>query len=90
MSGLNKWIEIELTLTNVYAGFDYNFNSIQDESNELFCAYRDMFNLALSQAQAVKSILAIWFPWIYWFFVRVLRDLSHSTMGIDVFSAILA
>lgn len=68
----------------LHVGFDYSFNSIQDESNELFCAYRDMFNLALSQAQAVKSILAIWFPWIYWFFVRVLRDIFYPTVGLNI------
>lgn len=68
----------------LHIGFDYSFNSIQDESNELFCAYRDMFNLALSQAQAVKSILAIWFPWIYWFFVRVFRDIFYPTVGLSI------
>ena len=31
------------------AGFDYQFNAIHDESNELFTAYKDMFEIAVSQ-----------------------------------------
>ena len=30
-------------------GFDYQFNSIHDESNELFLAYKEMFEIAVSQ-----------------------------------------
>ncbi|KAF5354697.1 hypothetical protein D9756_005236 [Leucocoprinus leucothites] len=46
------------------AGFDYNFNSIQDESNELFIAYKDMFEMALAQGNPVVTLLAIYFPWL--------------------------
>ncbi|KAJ3571759.1 hypothetical protein NP233_g3541 [Leucocoprinus birnbaumii] len=46
------------------AGFDYNFNSIQDESNELFLAYRDMFETALAQCNPVSTLLVIYFPWL--------------------------
>jgi cytochrome P450 len=46
------------------AGFDYHFNAIQNDSNELFNAYKDMFELALSQAQAMKTLLWIYFPFI--------------------------
>ncbi|KAI0693851.1 cytochrome-450 hydroxylase [Cerioporus squamosus] len=31
------------------AGFDYEFNAIHDESNELFMAYKEMFEIAVSQ-----------------------------------------
>ncbi|RPD56633.1 cytochrome-450 hydroxylase [Lentinus tigrinus ALCF2SS1-7] len=31
------------------AGFDYQFNAIHDESNELFMAYKEMFEIAVSQ-----------------------------------------
>ena len=31
------------------AGFDYQFNAIRDESNELFTAYKEMFEIAVSQ-----------------------------------------
>ncbi|THH17329.1 hypothetical protein EW146_g3445 [Bondarzewia mesenterica] len=36
------------------AGFDYQFNAIQNESNELFCAYKDMFEVAISQGQSLN------------------------------------
>ncbi|KZT26770.1 cytochrome P450 [Neolentinus lepideus HHB14362 ss-1] len=46
------------------AGFDYEFNAIQDESNELFLAYKEMFEIAISQSAggALRSVLAIYFP----------------------------
>lgn len=44
------------------AGFDYHFNAIQDETNELFCAYKEMFEIAISQGQELRSILGIYFP----------------------------
>jgi hypothetical protein len=45
-------------------GFDYNFNAIQDESNELFSAYKDMFEMAISQSSTTRTMLAIHLPWI--------------------------
>jgi len=48
---------------NGASGFDYEFNSIEDETNELFCAYREMFELAVSQQQnPVRELLRIYFP----------------------------
>ncbi|KAA1472890.1 cytochrome P450 [Dentipellis sp. KUC8613] len=45
------------------AGFDYQFNAIHNEDNELFCAYKDMFEVAVSQGQSmIKSVLGIYFP----------------------------
>ncbi|KAH9925072.1 cytochrome P450 [Amylocystis lapponica] len=44
------------------AGFDYEFNAIEDESNELFNAYKEMFEVAISQQQGLRSMLAIYFP----------------------------
>ncbi|TFK54257.1 cytochrome-450 hydroxylase [Heliocybe sulcata] len=46
------------------AGFDYEFNAIQNESNELFLAYKEMFEIAISQSAggALRSVLAIYFP----------------------------
>ncbi|ETW80421.1 cytochrome P450 monooxygenase 43 [Heterobasidion irregulare TC 32-1] len=52
------------------AGFDYQFNAIQNESNELFCAYKDMFEVAISQGQSIKSIASIYLPIIS----RILPD----------------
>ncbi|KDQ20465.1 hypothetical protein BOTBODRAFT_26477 [Botryobasidium botryosum FD-172 SS1] len=51
------------------AGFDYQFNAIQNEDNELHLAYRDMFNLAVNHNnQMVKTALEIYFPFIEWLF----------------------
>ncbi|KAI0917626.1 hypothetical protein AcW1_007212 [Taiwanofungus camphoratus] len=45
------------------AGFDYQFNAIQNETNELFNAYKEMFEVAISQQQgALRSLLVIYFP----------------------------
>ncbi|KAF8556350.1 cytochrome P450 [Imleria badia] len=44
------------------AGFDYHFNAIQNESDELFCAYKEMFEIALGQNSGFRTILGIYFP----------------------------
>ncbi|EMD39602.1 hypothetical protein CERSUDRAFT_80986 [Gelatoporia subvermispora B] len=45
------------------AGFDYEFNAIENETNELFNAYKDMFEIAISQQNGgVRDILSIYFP----------------------------
>nr|BAK09372.1 cytochrome P450 [Postia placenta] len=45
------------------AGFDYQFNAIQNESNELFNAYKEMFEVAISQQQgSYRGLFAIYFP----------------------------
>ncbi|KAG6813306.1 hypothetical protein H0H92_012119 [Tricholoma furcatifolium] len=44
------------------AGFGYEFNAIKDESNELFCAYKEMFEVAISQGSSTRTLLNIYFP----------------------------
>ncbi|KAK7470690.1 hypothetical protein VKT23_002112 [Stygiomarasmius scandens] len=44
------------------AGFDYSFNAIQDESNELFGAYKEMFEIAVSQGSLFRTLLSIYSP----------------------------
>ncbi|KAG9316669.1 cytochrome P450 [Chiua virens] len=44
------------------AGFDYHFNAIQNESDELFCAYKEMFEIALAQRDGHRTILGIYLP----------------------------
>ncbi|KAF5370085.1 hypothetical protein D9758_001087 [Tetrapyrgos nigripes] len=44
------------------AGFDYSFNAIQDETNELFSAYKDMFEIAISQGSLLRTLLSIYLP----------------------------
>ncbi|KAI0033662.1 cytochrome P450 [Vararia minispora EC-137] len=46
------------------AGFDYHFNAIQHETDELFVAYRDMFEIGLSQSQEARSLLGVVFPFL--------------------------
>jgi hypothetical protein len=38
-------------------------------SNELFLAYKDMFEIAISQNQGLRTLLGIYLPWINIFFV---------------------
>ncbi|KAJ7045418.1 cytochrome-450 hydroxylase [Mycena alexandri] len=70
------------------AGFDYSFNSIRDETNELFVAYRDMFEVAISQGSAFRTLLSIYLPRINRLFpdktVRTLdrcREVIHRVAG---------
>ncbi|KAI9442336.1 cytochrome-450 hydroxylase [Lactarius indigo] len=44
------------------AGFDYNFNAIQNEENELFSAYKNMFETAVSQSQNFRQVLTFYVP----------------------------
>jgi cytochrome P450 len=44
------------------AGFDYHFNAIQNEDNELFNAYRDMFEIAISQPWTLRRVISTYFP----------------------------
>jgi len=44
------------------AGFDYHFNAIQNEDNELFNAYKDMFEVSISQTQHLRKALDYYAP----------------------------
>ncbi|KAG6821000.1 hypothetical protein H0H93_008629 [Arthromyces matolae] len=44
------------------AGFDYEFSAIKDETNELFCAYKEMFEVAISQGNPARTLLNIYLP----------------------------
>lgn len=50
------------------AGFDYRFNAIQSESNDLFLAFKDMFEIAVSQSGGLWDIIIIYLPWLEWIF----------------------
>ena len=63
-------------------GFDYNFNAIQDESNELFRAYKDMFEVAISQGRFIRTIISIYAPFVNQIFVSASFTLFlESTQG---------
>jgi hypothetical protein len=55
------------------AGFDYHFHSLHDESEEVYLAYRRMFNVA-DKGPGLKGLLQLYFPiietlWVsIWFF----------------------
>ncbi|KAF7315365.1 Cytochrome-450 hydroxylase [Mycena indigotica] len=44
------------------AGFDYTFNAIHDETNELFLAYRNAFEVFISQGGPFRTLLSIYLP----------------------------
>ncbi|KAH9850160.1 cytochrome-450 hydroxylase [Lenzites betulinus] len=45
------------------AGFEYHFNAVHDGSNELFMAYKDMFEIAVSQQSgSLWDLLALYVP----------------------------
>ncbi|KAI5824209.1 cytochrome-450 hydroxylase [Schizophyllum commune Tattone D] len=46
------------------AGFDYNFEAIQHEDNELLNAYKDMFELAVSQGSFWQTMTTIYAPFL--------------------------
>ncbi|KAF5389492.1 hypothetical protein D9757_004321 [Collybiopsis confluens] len=47
------------------AGFDYNFNSIQDESNELFLAYKEMFDKVINNSTFWGTLASVYFPTLF-------------------------
>lgn len=69
------------------AGFDYQFNAIQDETNELFCAYKDMFEIAVSQGSAFRSVLGIYLPVLNKIFVSPFLHKIHMCLVLNVNSA---
>ncbi|KAJ7845922.1 cytochrome P450 [Mycena leptocephala] len=70
------------------AGFDYNFNAIHDETNELFVAYKDMFEVAISQSTMFRTLLSIYLPTVNRLFpdktvrtVQRCREVIHRVAG---------
>jgi hypothetical protein len=68
------------------SGFDYHFNAIQNENNELFNAYKDMFEDAMSQSQGGLSVmLRLYFPILDTLFVsptsNVIKALVFERIG---------
>jgi cytochrome P450 len=52
------------------AGFDYPFNSLQNETEGVYLAYRDMFN-AVDSGPGLLGILQLYFPIIEKLFVSL-------------------
>ncbi len=56
------------------AGFDYQFNAIHDESNELFMAYKEMFEIAVSQqGGGLWELVIVYAPFLDRFAVCALK-----------------
>jgi hypothetical protein len=51
------------------AGFDYDFHSLQDETEEVYGAYRRMFNIA-DKGLGLREILELYFPILRKIWVR--------------------
>jgi cytochrome P450 len=64
LAGLCLLDSIVIALTELFQGFDYNFNAIKNESNELFAAYKEMFEIAISQSHPVWTMLRIYVPFM--------------------------
>jgi hypothetical protein len=45
------------------AGFDYHFHSLRDESEEVYLAYRRMFNVT-DKGTRLRTLLRIYFPFV--------------------------
>lgn len=58
------------------AGFDYDFQAIQREDNELLCAYKDMFELAVSQGSFLHTMTSIYVP----FLLRIFPTKAQRTI----------
>lgn len=62
------------------AGFDYHFNSLEDPSEEVYLAYRKMFD-AVDKGPGLKGILRIYFPIIERILVRPFRpDIADAPL----------
>lgn len=58
-----------LCLTAIHPGFDYNFHALHEDTNELFSAYKNMFEISISQTQLIRTLISIYLPWVTVLFV---------------------
>jgi cytochrome P450 len=54
------------------AGFDYNFHSLKDETEEVYLAYRKMFNVA-DKGPGLKGLVQLYLPFVEKIFVSCFR-----------------
>jgi hypothetical protein len=55
-------------------GFDYHFHALQSQDNELFNAYKNMFEVAVSQSRTFRAAINAFFPLYERLFVRILSS----------------
>jgi hypothetical protein len=68
----------------VSLGFGYHFSAIDNETNELFCAYKEMFEIAISQGQKLRDILVIYFPILDALWVSSKSDGHQQHSSVDI------
>lgn len=59
------------------AGFNYDFHSLKDESEEVYGAYRKMFNIA-DKGLGLWQILELYFPILRKIWVREIINFSNN------------
>jgi hypothetical protein len=64
----------------VILGFDYDFNAIGGEPNELFSAYKEMFEVTLALGNPARNFLRIYFPFVDSIFVNTYTLLPLLTL----------
>lgn len=74
IAGTLPQFSTSFTCPHFLPGFDYHFNAIQNEENELFNAYKDMFEVALSQSHALRLLFSFYVPVYERFFVSFFLD----------------
>lgn len=58
------------------AGFEYHFNALESEKDELFMAFRDMFEVTMAQTHIGRTILGGLFPFLDQLFVSHFKSNS--------------
>jgi hypothetical protein len=66
-----KLLKQTIAMSHLFIGFDYHFNAIQEETDELFLAYRDMFETTIAQSQSSRSLLCMIVPLLNKFMVMM-------------------
>jgi hypothetical protein len=61
------------------AGFDYNFHALQDESEEVYLAYRRLFDVADKGPVGMRGLLQMYSPFIE----KVLVSIEVYIMSVD-------
>ncbi|KAG8961220.1 hypothetical protein FRC03_005650 [Tulasnella sp. 419] len=66
-------------------GFSYSFNAVRDETNEVYRAYRDIFQIGVTVGFTLRSMIEIWIPWLQHVFPnKRVKQLEKSRDTIEV------
>ncbi len=59
---VNHWVGRATFDAFASAGFDYNLNAIQNEEDDVYMAYKRMFDITVNKGQSLLGFLEIHFP----------------------------